>query len=113
YVFACMEYPASPLRTSSDADKKATKTEEAGSVWRCLDEGNGLRALRARGKDCQPRALATALGTGYAAAWDLLYRMQGQRRACSFTLVDDLRIKDPRLGVVRELEIAKRGLGCT
>ena len=51
--------------------------------------------------DCQVRALVTALGLEYDAAWELLYTMQGERRRCSFGLVNDLILNDTRLHVVR------------
>lgn len=76
------------------------------------DVGAGQRAPVARGAlmDCQVRALVTAFAMEYADAWDLLYKMQGEHRRCSFGLVDDLTSNDPRLHVVRPIAFpAERG----
>ncbi len=56
--------------------------------------------------DCQVRALSTARGIGYWAAWELLYKIQGERRCCSMQLVEALRDGDERLCVVRPLKFA-------
>jgi hypothetical protein len=45
----------------------------------------------------------TALDLDYQDAWTLLYTMQGERKRCSFGLVEDLELRDPRLHVVRAL----------
>ena len=73
------------------------------NAFRKFDAGALHRSPRADKQDCQVRALVTALDVSYADAWQLLYVMQGERRACGFTLVDDLRIGDARLHVAREL----------
>lgn len=74
------------------------------SVFRKFDAGEGHRTPRAgKDRDCQVRALATARGIPYPNAWATLYLMQGERRACSFTLVDDLKIWHVSLGVTRAL----------
>ena len=72
-------------------------------AFRKFDAGANHRSPRADKHDCQVRALVTASGASYADAWQLLYVLQGERRACGFTLVDDLRARDPRLRVVEEL----------
>ena len=72
------------------------------------DVGIGCRGTDKQ--DCQVRALVTALGLDYSKAWELLYTMQGERRRCSFGLVDDLILNDARLDVVRSLAFpAARG----
>ena len=53
--------------------------------------------------DCQVRALVTALGLDYSGAYELLYAMQGERKRCSFGLVEDLEARDSRLHVIRAL----------
>lgn len=72
-------------------------------TWRCFDAGAAHRKLTPSSQDCQVRALATARGIGYLEAWLLLYEMQGERRACAFTLTDELRRCDPRLGVIADM----------
>ena len=60
--------------------------------------------------DCQVRALVTALGLEYDAAWELLYTMQGERRRCSFGLTQELALFDSRLHVIRAFAFpASRG----
>ena len=54
--------------------------------------------------DCQVRALCSALGVIYETAWTMLYVMQGERRACSFSLVNELQDRHPSLHVVRQLD---------
>jgi hypothetical protein len=54
--------------------------------------------------DCQVRALTSARGINYDEAWDLLYKMQGERRHCGFMLVESLNAGDGRLGVIRKLD---------
>jgi hypothetical protein len=72
------------------------------------DVGLGRRGMDKQ--DCQVRALVTALGLDYSAAWKLLYTMQEERRRCSFGLVDDLALNDVRLRVVQTLALpAVRG----
>ena len=63
------------------------------------DAGIGKRSASESG-DCQVRALSTTLGLTYEAAWSLLYTMQGEHKRCSFGLVKDLALFDPRLHVV-------------
>lgn len=65
----------------------------------------------ARRADCQVRALCTALGVTYNEAWAILYTMQGERRACAFSLVDELDDTNAAaLGVIRPISFpAKKG----
>jgi hypothetical protein len=73
------------------------------------DVGIGHRAP-GKAVDCQVRALVVALEMDYNDAWHLLYTMQGERRWCSFGLVEDLKSRDSRLHVVRALSFpAVRG----
>ena len=46
----------------------------------------------------------------YHEAWALLYRVQGEMAWCHFPLIEALRAKDHRFGVIRQLNFpAKRG----
>lgn len=73
------------------------------SVWVKFDAGAGHAAALAKKQDCQVRALSTALEIPYPEAWEMLYRMQGERRACGFQLVEELRIGHSAFNVVQEL----------
>jgi len=79
--------------------------------FRRFDAGVVARGPRGDRNDCQVRALTTARGMRYQDAWALLYKIQGQRQACSFTLVECLRENDERFGVIRPIPFpAKRGM---
>lgn len=85
-------------------------TDRTVAPFRKFDAGDGRRSPSAKDSDCQVRALATARGIDYQDAWALLYVVQGERRACSFILVETLRVQDSRFGVIRQLDFpAKRG----
>lgn len=71
-------------------------------TFRKFDSGEGKREKGSKG-DCQVRALTTATGMPYDAAWGLLYRIQGELKHCAFTIVHSLTAGDPRLGVKRSL----------
>ena len=78
------------------------------NVFRRYDAGALDRTPLAKGSDCQVRALATVMGWPYSAAWELLYEIQGEQRACSFTLVASL--EAGRIMSVRKLSFpATRG----
>lgn len=70
--------------------------------FRKFDAGDGKRAKGVRG-DCQVRALTTATGMPYETAWELLYKLQGERRSCGFPIVESLTAGDVRLGVKRSM----------
>lgn len=72
-------------------------------MFRKFDAGEPHRGKDGDKGDCQVRALATARGMAYPDAWELLYRLQGERKHCGFCLVDSLRAKDARLGVKNQL----------
>lgn len=79
-------------------------------VWRNFDAGVAEARRDPNKQDCQVRALTTALGIPYSEAWAMLYIAQGERRACGFTLVNELRDKKPAFGVIRQLDFpAVRG----
>lgn len=78
--------------------------------FRKIDYGQAFRTPGGDDGDCQVRALVYARGIRYPDAWDLLYRMQGEMRACSFMLDKSLEAGDERLGVIRKLPFpAQRG----
>ncbi len=78
------------------------------SVFRKYDAGALERTPLAKGSDCQVRAFATASGIGYAKAWEILYEIQGEQRACHLTLVESL--DNGRIASMRKLSFpAKRG----
>ncbi len=71
------------------------------------DAGKGRRTKGDEG-DCQVRALHTASGLSYGAAWDALYALQGKYRTHGFTIT--LYLDSGELGVVRKLSFpAKAG----
>lgn len=67
------------------------------------DIGKGQPQRDEKG-DCTVRALATATGMSYQAAWDKLYRLQGQKRHTGFRLFDYLREMPDSMGVVRSFK---------
>jgi hypothetical protein len=78
-------------------------------TFRKFDAGKSVRAKGETG-DCQVRSLCVARGMRYSEAWELLYKIQGERRTCGFPLVDALTEKDSRLGVIRMLSFpAEKG----
>ncbi len=65
-------------------------------------------AQKATNGDCQVRALHTASGLSYSAAWDALYALQGKYRSHGFNII--LYLDSGELGVVRKLSFpAKAG----
>jgi hypothetical protein len=71
------------------------------------DAGKGRRTNGDEG-DCQVRALHTASGLSYGAAWDALYALQGKYRSNGFNIT--LYLDSGELGVVRKLSFpAKAG----
>jgi len=70
-------------------------------IFRKYDAGATERAPIAKNRDCQVRAYATAKSISYASAWSLLYTIQGEQRACEFTLVESL--DSGRLASIRKL----------
>ncbi len=78
------------------------------SVWIKFDAGRGEQ-FQDKG-DCQVRALATARGIAYEEAWELLYKLQGEKRTSAFCLTEALDSEDPRFGVEAFLSFpAKKG----
>jgi hypothetical protein len=80
------------------------RKQDTGKVFRRFDAGASARSKGGDKNDCQVRALATARGIAYNEAYNLLYRIQGERGWCSFCLVEALGELDPRLDVVRRLD---------
>ena len=76
------------------------RPENEDVMFKKLDMGKGHRITDDK-NDCQARALATASGRSYPDAWDLLYKIQGERRECAFNLVAALKDNDVRLGCCR------------
>ena len=74
------------------------------TAFQKFDAGATSRTPAVKGRDCQVRALVSALGVDYQAAWKLLYQVQGERGACGFQLVESLRDKDARFNVVRSFD---------
>jgi hypothetical protein len=75
--------------------------------FRLYDAGKGRRT-RGDDGDCQVRALHTASGLTYNAAWDALYALQGTYRTHGFNIT--LYLDSGELGVVRKLSFpAKAG----
>ena len=66
-----------------------------------FDAGALSRTPAAKNRDCQVRALVSALDVSYESAWKLLYQVQRELGACDFQLVRSLRDKDARFNVVR------------
>lgn len=99
------------LRTHAKAHGAVTDGKSpASSVWKKFDAGKDHRSNFAKSGDCQVRALCVALGITYREAWTLLYRMQGERAACAFELVEELHVRNSVLNVVREISFpAKKG----
>src|ERR1700728_3910737 len=75
---------------------------DAERVWRRHDAGAGFRSDNENG-DCQIRALVTARGLAFDAAYDLLYLLQGKYRTIGFSLHKFLDLEPEALGVVRRL----------
>lgn len=66
-------------------------------TFKRYDAGEVHRTKHGAG-DCQVRALSVARGIRYKDAWDLLYQIQGELRACAFPLLQALDNADPRFG---------------
>lgn len=78
----------------------------AKTMFRKYDAEKGKR--NGDNGDCQVRALHTASGVSYDAAWDALYALQGQYRTNGFDITFYLSKGD--LGVVSKLSFpAKKG----
>lgn len=79
-------------------------------TYQLFDAGVNARPRGGDKDDCTVRALAVARGISYHDAWALLYAIQGEMRFCHFPLVEALRARDARLGVVEQLDFpAVRG----
>lgn len=77
-------------------------------MFKRFDAGNGNRNWDIG--DCTVRALSTALGIPYSAAWELLYEAQGEHRACSFRMEEFLKRDPDRFSVRRHIAFpARRG----
>jgi hypothetical protein len=76
-------------------------------LFRKYDAGKGKRTVGDEG-DCQIRALHTASGLSYSAAWDALYQLQGKYRTAGFNVC--LYLDNGELGVMRKLSFpAQKG----
>lgn len=72
------------------------------TIYRKYDAGEASRGKVDKGGDCQIRALCTAAGMTYKAAWEALYKLCGKYRTCGFNLTHYL--DSGELGVVRKLK---------
>jgi hypothetical protein len=79
-------------------------------TFQLFDAGVNARPRGGDKDDCMVRALAVARGISYHDAWALLYAIQGEMMFCGLPLLQALRAKDARLGVVEQLDFpAVRG----
>lgn len=74
------------------------------------DVGKSHR-IKGQSGDCTVRALVTASGLRYEAAWQLLYEVQGRHKTTGFDLHLFLRLEPETFGMVRQLDFpAVRGV---
>jgi hypothetical protein len=96
----------SALALGCPASENRMENRRITEMFKQYDAGKGKRKWDVG--DCTVRALSTALGVPYSEAWELLYKTQGEHRACSFRVPEFLKRDPERFGVRRYIPFPAR-----